>query len=67
MLSLIIYLQALLRTIKEWPTTIYDISAVIVAVQAELDRMPSSGTQGSLLMECLAELYAHLPPPPTRI
>ncbi|KAF8589629.1 vacuolar protein sorting-associated protein 41 [Ramaria rubella] len=48
---------ALLRTIKEWPKSIYDTSAVIVAVQAELDRIPSTGVRGSLLMECLAELY----------
>ncbi|KAG2745276.1 vacuolar protein sorting-associated protein 41 [Suillus brevipes Sb2] len=31
---------SLMRTIKEWPKSIYDISAVIVAVQAELDRTP---------------------------
>lgn len=56
--------QSLMRTIKEWPKSIYDISAVIVAVQAELDRSPSSSSTRSLpapdaviLMECLAELY----------
>lgn len=57
--------QMLLSTIKSWPTGIYDISAVIVAVHAELDRAPSTSTSlpGSatgdsvLLMECLAELY----------
>lgn len=45
-------LQALLRTIKEWPTDIYDIAAVIVAVQSELDR----GASTPILMECIAEL-----------
>ncbi len=59
-------LQALLHTIKEWPREIYDISAVIVAVRAELDKTAStsstiSASSGSsnpstLLMECLAEL-----------
>ncbi|KAF8528462.1 vacuolar assembling protein VPS41 [Hysterangium stoloniferum] len=48
---------ALLLTLNSWPSNIYDISAVIVAVQAELERTPSTGVQGSLLMECLAELY----------
>jgi hypothetical protein len=53
-----------MRTIKEWPKSIYDVSAVIVAVQAELDRSPSSSSSRSLpapdaviLMECLAELF----------
>jgi vacuolar protein sorting-associated protein 41 len=55
-----ILLQALLRTIKEWPTSIYDTSAVIVAVQDNLDRISSTEVQGSLLMECLAELYVLL-------
>ncbi|KAG2130198.1 uncharacterized protein EDB93DRAFT_1095067 [Suillus bovinus] len=57
--------QSLMRTIMEWPKSIYDVSTVIVAVQGELDRSPSSSTtSGSLpapdaviLMECLAELY----------
>ncbi|KAJ7638224.1 vacuolar assembling protein VPS41 [Roridomyces roridus] len=52
--------QTLLQTVKEWPKDIYDISAVIVAVLAELDRTysPSSSTSDSvILMECLAELY----------
>ncbi|KIP02254.1 hypothetical protein PHLGIDRAFT_130843 [Phlebiopsis gigantea 11061_1 CR5-6] len=57
--------QTLLRTIVSWPAGIYDISAVIVAVQAELDRAPSTSASptGSatpdtvVLMECLAELY----------
>lgn len=54
--------QALLKTIQDWPKAIYDISAVIVAVQAELDRAPSSSSSASItpdtviLMECLAEL-----------
>jgi hypothetical protein len=51
--------------IKEWPSSIYDISAVIVAIQSELDRTPSSSSSSSaeplksdavLLMECLADL-----------
>ncbi|KAF8309561.1 vacuolar protein sorting-associated protein 41 [Clavulina sp. PMI_390] len=45
--------EALLKTIKEWPTAIYDIGAVIVAVKSELDKAPSS----PVLMDCLAELY----------
>ncbi|KIJ69735.1 hypothetical protein HYDPIDRAFT_120723 [Hydnomerulius pinastri MD-312] len=56
--------HALLQTIKDWPKSIYDISAVIVAVQSELDRSPSSSSSSKssspdaiLLMECLAELY----------
>ncbi|GJJ10532.1 hypothetical protein Clacol_004759 [Clathrus columnatus] len=49
--------QNLLRTIKSWPNTVYDISAVIIAVQAELDRVPSTSPRGILLMDCLAELY----------
>ncbi|TCD63875.1 Vacuolar protein sorting-associated protein 41 [Steccherinum ochraceum] len=55
--------QALLKTIQDWPKGIYDISAVIVAVQSELDRAPSSSSSVSaapdtvILMECLAELY----------
>ncbi|KAF9449029.1 vacuolar protein sorting-associated protein 41 [Macrolepiota fuliginosa MF-IS2] len=56
--------QTLLRTIKDWPREIYDISAVIVAVRSELDKastyksISSTPTNGSvILMECLAELY----------
>ncbi|KAI0323327.1 vacuolar protein sorting-associated protein 41, partial [Cubamyces sp. BRFM 1775] len=55
--------QALLQTIKTWPKGIYDIAAVIVAVQSELERAPSSSSMKSMgsdtviLMECLAELY----------
>ncbi|CAL1697418.1 unnamed protein product [Somion occarium] len=55
--------QTLLNTIRDWPKGIYDISVIIVAVQAELDRAPSSSAMTStspdtaILMECLAELY----------
>ncbi|KIJ13328.1 hypothetical protein PAXINDRAFT_81370 [Paxillus involutus ATCC 200175] len=56
--------QALLQTTREWPKSIYDISAVIVAVHSELDRTPSSSSTSKpltpdvvLLMECLADLY----------
>ncbi|KAH9928463.1 vacuolar protein sorting-associated protein 41, partial [Epithele typhae] len=55
--------QTLLQTIKTWPKGIYDISAVIVLVQSELDHAPSSssmkptGPDTIILMECLAELY----------
>ncbi|SGY69838.1 BQ5605_C004g03069 [Microbotryum silenes-dioicae] len=44
--------EALLRTIKTWPCDIYDTNAVLVALQAQLERAPSS-----TLMEALAELY----------
>ncbi|KAJ6450316.1 hypothetical protein C8R47DRAFT_998937 [Mycena vitilis] len=55
--------MSLLQTIKDWPKDIYDISAVIVAVHAELDRNAStsnllaSASDSVILMECLAELY----------
>lgn len=57
----------LLRTIKEWPTDIYDLSAIIVAIQSELDRSASSSNgampSGSIiLMECLAELCVFVLP-----
>lgn len=42
-------MQALLRTIKEWPSTIYDVQSLIVAILPE--------PQTKVLMECLAELY----------
>ncbi|KIY49134.1 vacuolar protein sorting-associated protein 41 [Fistulina hepatica ATCC 64428] len=57
---------ALLRTITQWPRGIYDMSTIIEAVRAELERMsddrsmrdaaqePSGKT---LLMECLVKLY----------
>ncbi|KAH9994131.1 vacuolar assembling protein VPS41 [Russula compacta] len=47
--------QALRQTIHDWPKDIYDISAVIVAIQSELDRCAAPDT--IILMECLAELY----------
>ncbi|KAL4076442.1 hypothetical protein V8B97DRAFT_1921758 [Scleroderma yunnanense] len=55
--------EALLRTIRDWPKSIYDIPAVIVAIQSELERIPmssslkTSSSDAILLMECLAELY----------
>ncbi|KAI0034356.1 vacuolar assembling protein VPS41 [Vararia minispora EC-137] len=53
------------RTIREWPEEIYDISAVIIAIQSVLDRISSSSTgtisrpedDATILMECLGELY----------
>ncbi|KAG8929405.1 Vacuolar protein sorting-associated protein 41, partial [Tulasnella sp. 418] len=45
--------DALLTTIKKWPPDIYDVSAVVVAIKAQLDRSPNT----PILMECLAELY----------
>ena len=41
--------QALLRTIKDWPSNIYDVQSLIVAILPE--------PQTKVLMECLAELY----------
>ncbi|KAF8211727.1 vacuolar assembling protein VPS41 [Mycena galopus ATCC 62051] len=56
--------KSLLQTVKEWPKDIYDISAVIIAVLADLDRSTSSSNLAAsapsdsvILMECLAELY----------
>ncbi|KAF5330256.1 hypothetical protein D9758_014441 [Tetrapyrgos nigripes] len=58
--------KTLLQVIKEWPRDIYDIGAVIVAVQAELEKVDKDkslavGTglseDAQVLMECLAELY----------
>ncbi|KAF9553273.1 ARM repeat-containing protein [Agrocybe pediades] len=37
-------LHMLLKTIKEWPQEIYDVSAVIVAVKAELDNSASTSS-----------------------
>ena len=54
--------EALLKTIKTWPKDIYDIPSVIVALESELDKAPSSskvassGPDAPVLMECLAEL-----------
>ncbi|KAL1748674.1 hypothetical protein HDZ31DRAFT_79534 [Schizophyllum fasciatum] len=53
--------QELVRTIQTWPRDIYDIPAVIVAVQADLDRAAYSAPSGAdtrLLMEALGELRA---------
>ncbi|KAI0315153.1 vacuolar assembling protein VPS41 [Amylostereum chailletii] len=58
--------EALQRTIRDWPKEIYDISAVIYAIQSKLDKSSSSSSTSPLaratsdsviLMECLAELY----------
>lgn len=49
---------ALLDIIKTWPSSIYDVPAVIVAVQSELSHTPTSAAADTnILMECLAELY----------
>ena len=54
--------EALLKMIKTWPKDIYDIPSVIVALESELDNVPSSSKAASsapdttILMECLAEL-----------
>ena len=54
--------EDLLKTIKAWPKDIYDIPSVIVALESELHRVPSSskvtssGPDTTILMECLAEL-----------
>ncbi|KIL61097.1 hypothetical protein M378DRAFT_82848, partial [Amanita muscaria Koide BX008] len=57
----------LLQTIKEWPKDLYDITAVILAVRADLDKASTysfsskvasaSSRSTTVLMECLAELY----------
>ncbi|KAM6488910.1 hypothetical protein JOM56_015641 [Amanita muscaria] len=57
----------LLQTIKEWPKDLYDITAVILAVRAVLDKASTysfssklasaSSRSTTVLMECLAELY----------
>ncbi|KAI6043752.1 hypothetical protein EDC04DRAFT_2951962 [Pisolithus marmoratus] len=55
--------EALLRTIRDWPKSIYDMSSVIVAIQSELERIPmssslkTSSADAVWLMECLADLY----------
>ncbi|KAG9084104.1 Vacuolar protein sorting-associated protein 41 [Ceratobasidium sp. UAMH 11750] len=45
--------EGLLRTIKSWPKTIYDIPSVIVAVKS----VHENSRKAPILMECLAELY----------
>lgn len=66
--------QALLRRIKEWPKDLFDISAVIFAIQSELDRTSSSSSTSptqratpdtAILMECLAELCVLLQSQPS--
>lgn len=55
--------EALLRTIRDWPKSIYEIPSVIVAVQSELERIPmssslkTSSADAVWLMECLADLF----------
>lgn len=44
--------QALLRTIRSWPHDIYDIGAVILAIQGQIDRQSDS----AVLIEAIAEL-----------
>ncbi|KLO05976.1 vacuolar assembling protein VPS41 [Schizopora paradoxa] len=48
---------ALLRTVREWPTSNYDIAAVIVLIQSELSNIPPSSADASILMDCLVELF----------
>ncbi|ORY90935.1 hypothetical protein BCR35DRAFT_275010 [Leucosporidium creatinivorum] len=45
--------DALLRTIKAWPHDIYDVAAVILAIEGQIERKPNS----TVLMESVAELY----------
>ena len=45
-------LQALLKTIRTWPHDIYDVAAVIVAIQDQIQRKPDL----KILMESIAEL-----------
>ncbi|KAI6097461.1 hypothetical protein F5141DRAFT_459754 [Pisolithus sp. B1] len=55
--------EALLKTIREWPKSIYDMPSVIVAIQSELERIPMSSSlkpsspDAVWLMECLADLH----------
>ncbi|GAA5842868.1 hypothetical protein JCM3766R1_005688 [Sporobolomyces carnicolor] len=44
---------ALHRTIKTWPTEIYDVGAVILAIKDQLERTPRS----QILMTSIADLY----------
>jgi len=39
-----------------WKTGLYDLAAVIIAVQAELNGLPPASSDAIILMECLAEL-----------
>lgn len=55
--------QALLRTIKAWPHDIYDVAAVTLAIQGQIDRQPNS----TVLMESVAELFVFAPLPPRLI
>lgn len=52
-LTLWIFSQALLRTIRAWPHDIYDVAAVILAIQGQIERKPNS----KVLMESVAELF----------
>ncbi|GAA5979343.1 hypothetical protein JCM10908_002888 [Rhodotorula pacifica] len=45
--------QALLDTTRSWPTDIYDIGAVTVAIKNQIERQPKSET----LMRAISELY----------
>ncbi|GAA6038514.1 hypothetical protein JCM8097_004607 [Rhodosporidiobolus ruineniae] len=44
---------ALLRTVKAWPTEIYDVGAVILAIKDQLERAPNS----KVLLQAICELY----------
>lgn len=60
-LTIRILLQALLRTIRAWPHDIYDVAAVILAIQDQIERKPNS----KVLMESVAELFVSLFSPPS--
>ncbi|KPV76970.1 uncharacterized protein RHOBADRAFT_51945 [Rhodotorula graminis WP1] len=45
--------EALLETIKAWPSDIYNVSAITLAIKGQLERSPKS----QLLMKSIAELY----------
>ncbi|KAK4705598.1 vacuolar protein sorting-associated protein 41, partial [Phenoliferia sp. Uapishka_3] len=45
--------EALLKTIRTWPHDIYDVAAVILAIQDQIQRKPDS----RILMESVAELF----------
>jgi hypothetical protein len=44
--------QALLRTITSWPSEIYDMNAIMGAVQGELEATKDD----PVLLECMGEL-----------